>query len=80
MRAARDLLTRQEWERRDSNRDPESNSFAWASRRLAVRAGPIGHEFVGVVKDAGVTRVAKGDLVSSPYVFSDGTCLTAATT
>ena len=38
--------------------------------------GPIGHEFVGVVEDvgAGVTRVAKGDLVISPYVFSDGTC------
>jgi len=38
--------------------------------------GPIGHEFVGVVEDVGadVTRVAKGDLVISPYVFSDGTC------
>ena len=38
--------------------------------------GPIGHEFVGVVEDvgAGVTRIAKGDLVISPYVFSDGTC------
>jgi len=38
--------------------------------------GPIGHEFVGVVEDvgAGVTRIAKGDLVISPYVFSDGAC------
>ena len=38
--------------------------------------GPIGHEFGGVVEDvgAGVTRIAKGDLVISPYVFSDGTC------
>jgi threonine dehydrogenase-like Zn-dependent dehydrogenase len=38
--------------------------------------GPIGHEFLGVVEDVGadVTQIAKGDLVISPYVFSDGTC------
>jgi|SRR5215207_258239 len=38
--------------------------------------GPIGHEFVGVVKDVGaeVDGVAKGDFVIAPFAFSDGTC------
>jgi threonine dehydrogenase-like Zn-dependent dehydrogenase len=38
--------------------------------------GPIGHEFIGVVEDVGadVRNVAKGDLVISPFAFSDGTC------
>src|SRR4051794_23852125 len=35
-------------------------------------AGPIGHEFVGVVED--VTHLATGDLVIAPFAFSDGTC------
>ena len=38
--------------------------------------GPIGHEFIGVVEDVGadVHAVAKGELVISPFAFSDGTC------
>jgi threonine dehydrogenase-like Zn-dependent dehydrogenase len=38
--------------------------------------GPVGHEFIGIVEDAGaeVRTVAKGDLVISPFAFSDGTC------
>src|SRR5205807_8976084 len=38
--------------------------------------GPIGHEFIGVVEDIGTeaTTLAKGDLVISPFAFSDGTC------
>ncbi|RKQ92996.1 hypothetical protein C8N24_2853 [Solirubrobacter pauli] len=38
--------------------------------------GPIGHEFVGVVEDAGaaVTHVKRGDFVIAPFAFSDGTC------
>src|SRR3954470_10038796 len=38
--------------------------------------GPIGHEFIGVVEDAGadVTNVRRGDLVVCPFAFSDGTC------
>lgn len=38
--------------------------------------GPIGHEFIGVVEEVGseVTTLAKGDLVISPFAFSDGTC------
>ncbi len=36
----------------------------------------MGHEFIGVVEDAGadVTAVAKGDVVVAPFVWSDGTC------
>ncbi|MGE5288996.1 MAG: zinc-dependent alcohol dehydrogenase family protein [Micromonosporaceae bacterium] len=38
--------------------------------------GPIGHELIGVVEDAGadVTMVHPGDLVIAPMTFSDGTC------
>ncbi len=38
--------------------------------------GPIGHEFIGVIEDIGadVTTLSKGDLVISPFAFSDGTC------
>ncbi len=38
--------------------------------------GPIGHELIGVVEDVGaeVTTVRRGDLVVSPFAFSDGTC------
>jgi threonine dehydrogenase-like Zn-dependent dehydrogenase len=39
-------------------------------------AGPIGHEFVGVVEDVGadVHNIAKGDLVIAPFAYSDGSC------
>jgi threonine dehydrogenase-like Zn-dependent dehydrogenase len=38
--------------------------------------GPIGHEFIGVIEDVGpeVSTLSKGDLVISPFAFSDGTC------
>jgi threonine dehydrogenase-like Zn-dependent dehydrogenase len=38
--------------------------------------GPIGHEFIGVVEDAGseVQKVKKGDLVIAPFAYQDGTC------
>lgn len=38
--------------------------------------GPIGHEFIGVVEEVGsdVGNVSKGDLVISPFAYSDGTC------
>jgi threonine dehydrogenase-like Zn-dependent dehydrogenase len=38
--------------------------------------GPIGHEFIGVIEELGsdVTTLRKGDLVISPFAFSDGTC------
>jgi threonine dehydrogenase-like Zn-dependent dehydrogenase len=36
----------------------------------------LGHEFIGIVEDVGaeVGRVKRGDLVVSPWAFSDGTC------
>lgn len=39
-------------------------------------AGPIGHEFIGMVEDIGndVRSVAKGDLVIAPFTYCDGTC------
>ena len=38
---------------------------------------PMGHEFIGVVEDAGdeVGTVKAGDLVVTPFVWSDGTCV-----
>jgi threonine dehydrogenase-like Zn-dependent dehydrogenase len=38
--------------------------------------GPIGHEFIGVVEEVGpdVENIGKGELVISPFAFSDGTC------
>ncbi len=39
-------------------------------------ANPMGHEFIGIVEEAGsdVTTVAAGDLVVAPFVYSDGRC------
>ena len=38
----------------------------------------MGHEFIGVVEDAGdeVRTTKSGDLVLAPFVWSDGTCVT----
>jgi threonine dehydrogenase-like Zn-dependent dehydrogenase len=37
---------------------------------------PVGHEFIGVVEDAGsqVSGLHKGDLVIAPFAYSDGAC------
>lgn len=50
-------------------------------RAFTGRPGPVsgpdcGHEFVGVVVDVGadVATLTRGDLVVSPFMFSDGTC------
>lgn len=39
-------------------------------------AGSIGHEFIGVVEDAGrdVPGISRGDLVVAPFIYSDLTC------
>ena len=39
-------------------------------------AGPIGHEFIGVVEEVGadVRGLTKGELVIAPFAYSDGTC------
>ncbi|MFI1471688.1 zinc-dependent alcohol dehydrogenase family protein [Streptomyces wuyuanensis] len=53
-------------------------SDLWAYRGEAERqpGQRIGHEFLGVVEEAGrqVTAFAPGDLVVAPFVWSDGTC------
>ncbi|HYT09719.1 MAG TPA: alcohol dehydrogenase catalytic domain-containing protein [Mycobacteriales bacterium] len=53
-------------------------SDLWSYRGYGQRApgSRIGHEFVGVVADVGpdVRTVRTGDLVVSPFTWSDGTC------
>ncbi|MXG29123.1 zinc-dependent alcohol dehydrogenase family protein [Streptomyces sp. YIM 132580] len=53
-------------------------SDLWAYRGEAARqpGQRIGHEFLGVVEEAGsgVEGFAVGDLVVAPFVWSDGTC------
>ncbi|MFD6419748.1 zinc-dependent alcohol dehydrogenase family protein [Streptomyces sp. NPDC060194] len=53
-------------------------SDLWAYRGVAARqpGQRIGHEFLGVVEEAGpeVRGFAAGDLVVAPFVWSDGTC------
>jgi threonine dehydrogenase-like Zn-dependent dehydrogenase len=52
-------------------------SDLWYYRGQSPHApGPIGHEFVGVVERVGaeVNDIAAGDLVVTPFKYSDGTC------
>ena len=52
-------------------------SDLWYYRGLSPHElGPIGHEFMGVVEEVGreVRGIAVGDLVVSPFTFSDGAC------
>src|SRR5438874_7459803 len=52
-------------------------SDLWYYRGESPHAlGPIGHEFVGVVKQVGaaVRDLGVGDLVVAPFTYSDGTC------
>ncbi|MGW7052076.1 zinc-dependent alcohol dehydrogenase family protein [Streptomyces sp. NPDC054887] len=53
-------------------------SDLWAYRGESARqpGQRIGHEFLGVVEEAGhgVAGFAPGDLVVAPFVWSDGTC------
>ncbi|MFG2722504.1 zinc-dependent alcohol dehydrogenase family protein [Streptomyces sp. NPDC048416] len=53
-------------------------SDLWAYRGESARkpGQRIGHEFLGVVEEAGseVRGLRKGDLVVAPFVWSDGTC------
>ncbi|MEU7870290.1 zinc-dependent alcohol dehydrogenase family protein [Dactylosporangium sp. NPDC049140] len=56
-------------------------SDLWYYRGVNPHAlGPIGHEFIGIVEQAGadVTTVAPGDLVVAPFTFCDGTCANCA--
>ena len=53
-------------------------SDLWPYQSLEPMPGGrrMGHEFVGIVEDAGraVRTVKKGDLVVAPFAWSDGTC------
>ena len=53
-------------------------SDLWPYAGMAPGGVParMGHEFIGVVEDAGsqVATVRKGDLVIAPWIISDGTC------
>lgn len=53
-------------------------SDLWYYRGVLQReiGGPIGHEFIGIVEEAGpeVKNIKKGDFVISPFNFHDGIC------
>lgn len=53
-------------------------SDLWPYQQMKPAPGGrrMGHEFIGIVEDAGsaVRTVKKGDLVVAPFAWSDGTC------
>ncbi len=53
-----------------------SDLWPYASRPASEHGDRIGHEFLGVVEQAGsdLSRVRTGDLVIAPFVYSDNTC------
>jgi threonine dehydrogenase-like Zn-dependent dehydrogenase len=53
-----------------------SDLWPFASMAATGHGRRMGHEFVGVVEDAGrdVATVRRGDVVVAPFVWSDGTC------
>src|SRR5205823_8349137 len=53
-----------------------SDLWPYKSKESDSAGSRIGHEFVGVVEEVGseVSGLAEGDLVVSPFTWSDGTC------
>ncbi|MGV9713848.1 zinc-binding dehydrogenase [Gordonia sp. NPDC003424] len=53
-----------------------SDLWPYGSKSADSSPNTIGHEFLGVVEEvgAGVTGLKKGDLVVSPFTWSDNTC------
>jgi threonine dehydrogenase-like Zn-dependent dehydrogenase len=53
-----------------------SDLWPYRSMERTETGRRMGHEFIGVVEDAGkdVRTVKKGDLVVAPFAWSDGTC------
>ncbi|MFQ6397519.1 zinc-binding dehydrogenase [Nocardia sp. KC 131] len=53
-----------------------SDLHPYHSMAPSARGSSMGHECVGIVEDLGrdVTTVQKGDLVITPFAWSDGTC------
>jgi threonine dehydrogenase-like Zn-dependent dehydrogenase len=54
-----------------------SDLWSYKSMEPSETGRPMGHEFIGVVEDVGkgVSTIEKGDLVVSPFLWSDGTCV-----
>jgi threonine dehydrogenase-like Zn-dependent dehydrogenase len=54
-----------------------SDLWPYKSMESSETGRRMGHEFIGVVEDAGadVRTMKSGDLVVSPFVWSDGTCV-----
>lgn len=53
-----------------------SDLWPYGSRPATEHGDRIGHEFLGVVEEAGaeVSGLKPGDVVVAPFTFSDGTC------
>jgi threonine dehydrogenase-like Zn-dependent dehydrogenase len=53
-----------------------SDLWPYQQMKPAPAGRRMGHEFIGIVEDAGsgVRTVKKGDLVVAPFAWSDGTC------
>ena len=53
-----------------------SDLHPYHQMQASAQGAPMGHEFVGVVEEAGsaVSGVAAGDFVISPFAWSDNTC------
>jgi threonine dehydrogenase-like Zn-dependent dehydrogenase len=53
-----------------------SDLWPYGSMPATARARRMGHEFLGVVEDAGsdVSGLRRGDLVVAPFVWADNTC------
>jgi threonine dehydrogenase-like Zn-dependent dehydrogenase len=53
-----------------------SDLWPYQSMEPTPRGRRMGHEFIGIVEDAGasVRTLKKGDLVVAPFAWSDGTC------
>src|SRR5437764_6017142 len=54
-----------------------SDLWPYKSMQPSESGRRMGHEFIGIVEDAGtdVRTVKTGDLVVAPFVWSDGTCV-----
>jgi threonine dehydrogenase-like Zn-dependent dehydrogenase len=54
-----------------------SDLWPYKSMEQADQGRRMGHEFIGTVEDVGsdVQTIKTGDLVLSPFLWSDGTCV-----
>lgn len=54
-----------------------SDLWPYKSMEQTAEGRRMGHEFIGVIEDTGsdVRTLKKGDLVVSPFLWSDGTCV-----